>query len=178
MAFFAASALATFLFGVAVGNSMLGHPDRPRRRVHRRTFLDLLRPYPLLVGLLAVATFAMHGSIYLYLKTEGELQQRIHGWMWRTFGFFLVLYMLVTTICTLATVPAATRNFTRTAVGVGRRRAQRARHRQHPARDLSRAGRSTRSSRPACTIAALVFLFGVALLPEPDRVEHATRRGA
>ena len=48
--------------------------------------VDLLHPYALLVGLFAVATFAMHGSIYLYLKTEGELQQRIRAWMWRTFG--------------------------------------------------------------------------------------------
>lgn len=52
----------------------------------------------------------MHGSIYLYLKTEGELQRRIRDWMWRTFGFFLVLY-LFTTIYTLVDIPKATANF-------------------------------------------------------------------
>jgi cytochrome d ubiquinol oxidase subunit II len=52
----------------------------------------------------------MHGSIYLYLKTEGELQERIRGWMWTTFGIFLVLYML-TTMFTLVEVPRATQNF-------------------------------------------------------------------
>jgi cytochrome d ubiquinol oxidase subunit II len=74
------------------------------------TLADLLRPYPILVGLFAVATFAMHGSIYLYLKTEGELLQRIHGWMWRTFWLFLTLYMLVT-IFTLASIPRSTAKY-------------------------------------------------------------------
>lgn len=72
--------------------------------------LDLLRPYPLLIGVFAVATFAMHGSIYLYLKTEGDLQRRIHGWMWWTFGIFLVLCM-ISTVVTLATQLVAIRNF-------------------------------------------------------------------
>jgi cytochrome d ubiquinol oxidase subunit II len=61
------------------------------------------------VGLLAVSLFAMHGAIYLYMKTEGELQQRVHGWMWRTFGFFLVMF-LFTTIFTLEAIPHATEN--------------------------------------------------------------------
>jgi cytochrome d ubiquinol oxidase subunit II len=90
VAFCAASTAATFLFGLLVGNSLLGLPLDARGDFARPFGVaDLLRPYPVLVGLFAVATFAMHGSIYLYLKTEGELQQRIHGWMWRTFGLFL-----------------------------------------------------------------------------------------
>ena len=28
--------------------------------------------YPIITGLFAVSVFAMHGSIYLYLKTEGD----------------------------------------------------------------------------------------------------------
>src|SRR3954469_14068615 len=65
VAFCAASALASFLFGVAVGNCMLGLPLGPDGRFVRSVPLaELLRPYPSLVGLFAVATFAMHGSIY------------------------------------------------------------------------------------------------------------------
>jgi cytochrome d ubiquinol oxidase subunit II len=160
--FCAASALATFLFGVAVGNAMRGMPIGADHEFHG-TFLSLVHPYALLVGLFAVATFAMHGSIYLYLKTEGELQQRIRDWMWRTFGIFLVLYMF-TTIYTLVDVPAATRNF-----------------HDHPwawlvvvlnvlavaniprAIYLHRPGYAFFSS--CATIAALTFLFGVALFP-------------
>ncbi|HQU34827.1 MAG TPA: cytochrome d ubiquinol oxidase subunit II, partial [Thermoanaerobaculaceae bacterium] len=63
-AFFTASALATFLMGVAVGDSMLGIPIGPDGD-YTGGVTDLLRPYALLVGVLAVATFALHGSIYL-----------------------------------------------------------------------------------------------------------------
>jgi len=163
VSFCVSSALATFLFGVAVGNAMLGMPIGPNKEF-QGGLADLLSPYALLVGLFAVATFAMHGSIYLYLKTEGDLRKRIQGWMWRTFGTFLVLY-LFTTIVTLVQVPLATRNFT-----------------AHPwvwlvvllnimaianiprAIVLGRAGYAFASS--CATIAALTCLFGVALFPD------------
>ncbi len=161
-AFFGASLLASLLFGVAVGNAIQGVPLGANHQFVGG-ILRLLTPYPILVGILVVATFAMHGSIYLYLKTEGELQQRIHGWMWRTFGFFLVAYLL-TTIFTLATVPHATTNF----------------------RDIPLAWvvvvlnvlavanvpRAIYSGRPVAAfissvaaIAALSFLFGMAIFP-------------
>lgn len=160
--FFGASALATLLFGVAVGDAMLGLPIRADKEFHG-VFWDLVPPYALLVGLLAVATFAMHGSIYLYLKTEGELQKRIHRWMWRAFGIFLILY-LFTTMLTLVEVPNATRNF-----------------RQYPwvwlvvmlnilaIANIPRAiykENAVHAFLSSCaTIAALTFLFGVALFP-------------
>jgi len=109
VSFSVASGLATFLFGVAVGNTIRGMPIGEDMEF-QGTFTSLLHPYCLLVGLFAVATFAMHGTIYLYLKTEGDLQRRIHGWMWKTFGIFLVFYLFVT-IFTLVDVPLATRNF-------------------------------------------------------------------
>jgi cytochrome d ubiquinol oxidase subunit II len=59
--------------------------------------------------MLTVSLFAMHGAIYLYMKTEDELQQRVQGWMWRTFGFFLVVFLL-TTMFTLVAIPHATDN--------------------------------------------------------------------
>jgi cytochrome d ubiquinol oxidase subunit II len=163
VSFCLASGLATLLFGVAVGNAMRGMPIGADMEFHG-AFLDLLHPYALLVGLFAVATFAMHGSIYLYLKTEGDLQQRIRGWMWRTFGIFLVFY-LFTTIYTLVDIPAATANF-----------------RLHPSAwgvvvlnvlaiaNIPRAiylGRPGYAFFSSCaTIAALTFLFGVALFPD------------
>ncbi len=80
--------------------------------------LDLLRPYGLLVGALAVTTFLMHGSIYLYLKTEGELQARIYGWMRRSFFAFLAAYAFVT-IVTLRHDPARGRRTSRSIPGPG-----------------------------------------------------------
>ncbi|MGE5234837.1 MAG: cytochrome d ubiquinol oxidase subunit II [Acidobacteriota bacterium] len=162
VSFSVASTVAAFLFGVAVGDSMAGLPIGPDKEFAGR-FLDLLSPYAVLVGLLAVATFAMHGSIYLYLKTEGELQERVHRLIWRTFGFFLVLYML-TTIFTLVRIPHATANFA-----------------SHPwawgvvflsVLAIANIPRAIFKGKPfyafvssSCTIAALVFLFGVALFP-------------
>jgi cytochrome bd ubiquinol oxidase subunit II len=107
--FFGASALATFLFGVAAGNAILGIPINAEGSFSG-SFFDLIRPYPILIGLLTVFFAIMHGAIYLFLKTEGELQQVVHRWMWRGFGLTLVFYMLAT-IFTLALIPEAIRNF-------------------------------------------------------------------
>jgi cytochrome bd ubiquinol oxidase subunit II len=107
--FFGASVLATFLFGVAAGNALIGMPV-DARGVYTGGFFDLVRPYPILIGLLTVSFAIMHGAIYLYLKTEEELQQIVHRWMWRGFGLTLITYMLAT-IFTLALIPDVIQNF-------------------------------------------------------------------
>src|SRR5690606_32897312 len=66
--------------------------------------------YAVVTGVFTLATFAMHGSIYLYLKTEGDLQERIRGWIMRTFLFFVVMYV-VTTLYTLIQYPKMISNF-------------------------------------------------------------------
>ncbi len=108
-AFFSASLIATFLFGAAVGNCMRGVPIGGDKEFVGN-LEDLLNPYSLLVGVLAVTTFAMHASIYLYLRLEGDLKERIHGIIWHTFGCFVVCYIFVT-IYTLVTIPSAIFNF-------------------------------------------------------------------
>lgn len=162
IAFSAASVLTTFLYGLAVGNCMLGLPIGTDREFAGH-FTDQLGLYPVMTGLFAVATFAMHGSIYLYLKTEGELQSRVRRWVWRTFAMFVVLYLLVTAL-TLVQVPAATQNFYRypwlVAVVVLNVLA------------IANIPRAMTQGRPmyaflssGATIAAFTFLFGVALFP-------------
>jgi cytochrome bd ubiquinol oxidase subunit II len=162
VSFTLASALATLLFGVAVGNMMIGLPIGADME-SQGTILGMLNPFSLLVGVFAVAAFAMHGAIYLYLKTEGDLQQRIHSWMWTSFGIFLVLYM-ITTVTTLVTLPSAVTNF-----------------RDIPwawvvvvlnVLAIANIPRAIHLGKPlyafissSCTIAALTFLFGFALFP-------------
>jgi cytochrome d ubiquinol oxidase subunit II len=107
-AFFTGSFLAALLFGVAVGNVVRGLPLNEQGDF-TGTILNQLNPYSLLVGVFVVVLLAMHGSIYLFLKTEGTLQEKIKPWMWRTFGVFMVLYML-TTIFTLVAMPHAIDN--------------------------------------------------------------------
>jgi cytochrome d ubiquinol oxidase subunit II len=161
-AFFASSGLATLLMGVAVGDSMVGLPIGADMEFEG-TLLSLLNPYGLLVGVLAVSTFVMHGSIYLYLKTEGALQQRVRRWMSRGFFVFLVLYV-VTTVTTFFTIPHAARNFA-----------------QYPwawgivvlsVLAIANIPRAIHKRRPmyafvssCATIASLLFLFGMALYP-------------
>ena len=109
-AFFGSSLMATILFGVTIGNSVLGMA-LSERGVYTGSVLDFLMPYPLLVAALSVAMFAMHGAVYLRLKTsEGPLRQRIVSWIWTSWGIFLALYFGLT-IYTLMALPHATKNF-------------------------------------------------------------------
>jgi cytochrome d ubiquinol oxidase subunit II len=108
--FFGSSLLASLLFGVAVGNGLMGIP-LDERGLYLGGFFNLLNPYALLTGLLTVALFAMHGCLFLYLKTpESDFRIRLRNWMWHTWGIFLVLYMLAT-MYTLLAVPTAVPNF-------------------------------------------------------------------
>jgi cytochrome d ubiquinol oxidase subunit II len=92
IAFSAGSFLAALLIGVAMGNITRGIPlDSQGDFVG--DFIDLLNPYSLLLGITVVALFAMHGAIFLVMKTEGELQATIKGWVPRLIGIFLVLFL-------------------------------------------------------------------------------------
>lgn len=156
------SFVVVFIFGVAAGNAISGVPLDARGE-YVGTLFGLLRPYPLAVGAFAASTAAMHGAIFLHLKTDGDLQKKTRIWMWRTFFVFLALYALVT-VLTLALVPHATRSFERWPAAwivvllnvLAIANIPRAIH-------SGRAFYAFVSS--SCTIAALVFLFGMALFP-------------
>ena len=62
------------LFGVAFGNIFEGLPMDAAG--YHGSFLSLLNPYGLLTGVLFVCLFAVHGALYLTVKTTGELSQR------------------------------------------------------------------------------------------------------
>lgn len=161
-AFSTSSLGASFLFGAAVGAMMDGVPLSPRG-VFVGSFLHQLTPYAIAVGVMTVAMFGMHGSIFLLMKTEGDLRDRVTQWVWRGFGMFLCLYLLVT-IMTLATIPQATDNFRHAPWAwivvvlnvLAVANIPRAIHANKP-------GVAFASS--SATIAAFVFLFGVALFP-------------
>jgi cytochrome d ubiquinol oxidase subunit II len=156
------SFLATLLFGVAVGNAMIGLPLDVRGNFTGTLFTQL-NPYSLVVGVFAVSLFAMHGTIFLHLKSEGALQERAEKWMWRTFFFFAAMYLIVT-VWTFLAVPTAAQNF-----------------REYPialvvpvlaALAVLNIPRTIKKGQPGftfisscCTIAAMVFLLGVAVFP-------------
>jgi len=103
ISFSVASIGGSLLLGVAFGNIIWGVPLNGQREFVG-SFLGLLNPYALLVGVTTVALFMMHGAIYVVLKTEGELHEKARGWINNTIIFFIICYGL-TTMATLLYVP-------------------------------------------------------------------------
>ncbi|HEV8402301.1 MAG TPA: cytochrome d ubiquinol oxidase subunit II [Candidatus Limnocylindrales bacterium] len=83
-----------FMLGIAFGNVVAGLPVDANGNISTG-LIGLLTPFALLVGATTVAMFAMHGGIYLVLKTEGELHDRIERLVPRVMVVFVVLNTLV-----------------------------------------------------------------------------------
>ncbi|WP_407713854.1 cytochrome d ubiquinol oxidase subunit II [Comamonas testosteroni] len=67
------------LFGVAVGNVILGVPFRlgdDMRIYYDGSFFGLLTPFALLCGLVSLSMLLMHGAAWLMFKTDGEVASR------------------------------------------------------------------------------------------------------
>lgn len=160
--FCGSSTLATFLFGVAVGNMVLGLPLDAHHE-YAGTLGDLLNPFALAVGLLAVATFALHGAIYLHLRTEGEFQARLRPTLWRLYVVFAIAYVAISAWAAL-TIPRATRNLHEAPilwiVPILNTLAL-----LNISRALARRSEGYAFFSSACMIAAFVFLLGVASYP-------------
>jgi cytochrome bd ubiquinol oxidase subunit II len=95
VAFSISSIVIALLMGVALGNIIRGIPVGVDKEF-AGTFLGLLNPYSLLVGITTVALFTMHGAIYLVMKTEGELQNRVRTWVNNTIIFFVICFVTAT----------------------------------------------------------------------------------
>jgi cytochrome d ubiquinol oxidase subunit II len=92
------SIVAIVLFGVAVGNVLSGlNLDKSGNYIG--TFFDLLNPYSILVGVLAFFMLSYQGTVWLFLKTEGEFQQKAKNWAKIYWSGYLILFA----ICTLLT---------------------------------------------------------------------------
>ena len=69
------SALPALLWGVAFANIVAGVPIDADKQF-TGTLLTLLNPYGLLGGLTTLSLFALHGALFLGLRTTGELRER------------------------------------------------------------------------------------------------------
>jgi cytochrome d ubiquinol oxidase subunit II len=101
VAFAVASLLAALLIGVALGNIVWGVP-LDQHHEFQGNLLTLLHPYALFVGLTAVALMVMHGNVYLVLKTEGALQEKLRGWTRRTVPVYLACFVVLNAVTILA----------------------------------------------------------------------------
>jgi cytochrome bd ubiquinol oxidase subunit II len=108
--FVGGSALPALLFGVALGNVVLGVPLDARGEF-AGTFFTLLRPLPLAFGVLGLAVFLVHGAAYAALKSEGALRDRartaVRTLAWAAGAAFLLSFAAV-----LSGLPAAVRSLT------------------------------------------------------------------
>jgi len=103
VAFSISSIVIALLMGVALGNIITGIPIGTDREFSG-TFLTLLSPYTILIGITTVALFMMHGAIYLALKTENELQVKVKSWVNNTIIFFVICFV-TSTMATLIYYP-------------------------------------------------------------------------
>lgn len=97
------SLIPAILFGAAIGNILCGLPIDADGSLNV-SFLALLNPYALLVGMLSLTMFVMHGAAFLAIKTEGDLQQRMVKWINGAWMAFVALY-LIATIAAYFTAP-------------------------------------------------------------------------
>jgi cytochrome bd ubiquinol oxidase subunit II len=70
------SALPSLLFGVALGNVILGIPLDDKMEF-TGNFFTLLRPFPLAIGLLGLSAILLQGCAYGALKTVGTVRDRL-----------------------------------------------------------------------------------------------------
>ncbi|OQP86933.1 cytochrome d ubiquinol oxidase subunit II [Rhizobium rhizosphaerae] len=95
-ALFIGGFVPALIFGVAVGNVLLGVPfglDGTLRPSYEGTFFGLLRPFALVSGLVSVAMLVAHGAAVIALRTEGPVAERAgaYGRMAAAAGFVLFL---------------------------------------------------------------------------------------
>jgi cytochrome bd ubiquinol oxidase subunit II len=82
------------MLGIAFGNVLSGLPVDADGNFSSG-LIGLLTPFALLVGVTTVAMFAVHGGIYLMIKTDGELHDRIRRMIPRLMIAFFLLNTLV-----------------------------------------------------------------------------------
>lgn len=95
IAFAVASMVIAVLMGVALGNVIIGLPLDARYE-YTGNFFSLLTPFPIVMGVTTLALFTMHGAIYLSLKCDGELREKVAGWVKIAMANFGAAFVLLT----------------------------------------------------------------------------------
>lgn len=95
LAFGIGSLVPALLYGVAIGNILRGLPIDVKGAYHG-SFLGLLNPYALAVGAVSLVMFVMHGAIYMTLKTDGLLRDKMIRRANTSWIVFVLLYFIAT----------------------------------------------------------------------------------
>ncbi len=94
--FFIGSLLPGLLFGVAMGNVVVGIPMDEMQN-YSGTFFALLNPYALLLGIVGLIGFLLQGTAYTILKTDGDLQKRAIR-LTKVFSYAIIVAWLAGTL--------------------------------------------------------------------------------
>lgn len=89
--------VAALVFGVAVGNILLGVPftydPSTLRMTYGGHFYQLFSPFALLAGVLSVMMLTMHGAVMLAWRTNDPISSRARGWGMLTALLSVVLFV-------------------------------------------------------------------------------------
>lgn len=100
------SLMISLLLGIVMGNLIHGVSiDENREMII--TWQEILNPYALLASVFTLSLFLMHGAIYLTMKTESALHDKVRGWVQPCIIFFVVTYVTIT-MATLIYMPHMT----------------------------------------------------------------------
>ncbi|MEN3044872.1 MAG: cytochrome d ubiquinol oxidase subunit II [Candidatus Hydrothermales bacterium] len=102
-AFVIGSFLPSVLFGVALGNVIIGIPLNENFDFVGN-FFTLLRPYPLILGILGLLMILLQGISYSILKTDGELKERSYRIARKIWIIFIIIF-IISFIATLIWMP-------------------------------------------------------------------------
>jgi cytochrome bd ubiquinol oxidase subunit II len=118
-AFFVGSSLLAVFYGAALGNVVRGVPLDESGYFFQPLWTDfspfsgtpgILDWYTVLIGLLALTTLVVHGSNFIAVKTEGDLNARSRR-IARRFSFATILLTLFATPATFWVSPEMLRSF-------------------------------------------------------------------
>lgn len=109
IAYCISSAALAMLLGVVLGNVLRGI-NLGADREFQGHWLEFLNPYSLGVGVTTLALFMVHGAIYLTMKTEGRLFEKVNRLLWRAIIAFAIIFVIIS-IISVSTIPHLTDKF-------------------------------------------------------------------
>lgn len=89
------SVMLAVMLGIVLGNVLQGFPLEENQELSV-PLLQVLNPFSLLVGATTLALFMMHGAIYLTMKTEGKLFDKLTVLLNKAIIAFVILFAIST----------------------------------------------------------------------------------
>jgi cytochrome d ubiquinol oxidase subunit II len=96
--------MLAFLLGIVLGNVLQGIAIGENYEYQGSGLLEFINPYSVLTGLSVLFLLMTHGAIYLLLKTEGKLYEKLTYLVKRSIIAFVIIFV-ITTLYTLIYIP-------------------------------------------------------------------------